>query len=90
MAESRGTSHEQFDLFWAIFALSAKEAELSQTRDSTNSRIQGTEVGQQLKELSDGPHRDQGAKLWQEALASNLASTPLPTWLLRLLQTQAR
>jgi hypothetical protein len=28
-----------------------------------------TEAGQQLKELRDGPHRDEGAKRWQEDLA---------------------
>src|SRR5215217_1858251 len=28
-----------------------------------------TEAGRQLKELRDGPHRDEGAKRWQEDLA---------------------
>src|SRR5918998_4823465 len=28
-----------------------------------------TEAGRQLEELRDGPHRDEGAKRWQEDLA---------------------
>ena len=32
-----------------------------------------TEAGRQLEELSEGPHRDEGAREWQEGLAEERA-----------------